>query len=75
MSWIVKLFTGLIAIVLAHRILSIILSIIFAFIVYKAITDPKFLNTIIDFIKGIFGGGVDKYGIESAGELGDFLKK
>jgi len=63
-SFIIKFFAGMLALIVAHRIISILFALLIGFLLYKYITDPKYITNLIKSIKDI----IDGFG-------GDALKK
>ncbi len=63
-SFIIKFFTGMIALMIAHRLVSTLFAILIGFLLYKYITDPKYITnlvkTIKDMIDGFGGSGLPK---------------
>lgn len=58
-SFIIRFFAGMLALVLAHRIISGLFAIAIGFLLYKYITDPKYISNLVKVIKDIinsFGG-------------------
>lgn len=60
-SFIIKFFAGMLAMVIAHRIVSALFGILIGFLLYKYITDPKYITNLIKTIKDMFDsfGSVD----------------
>ena len=56
LSFITKIFGGLIIGILAHKIFSIIIALLIGFICYIAFTDPEFTKEVITKINTIFPG-------------------
>lgn len=54
-SYLAKIFTSIIAELIAYRLLATIVGIIIGFLIYKYITDPKYVINLFENIRNIFG--------------------
>ncbi len=55
-SFIIKFFTGMIALMIAHRLVSTFFAILIGFLLYKYITDPKYITNLVKTIKDMIDG-------------------
>ena len=55
-SIIIKFFTGMIAMMIAHRLISTILAIAFCFLLYKFFTDPRSLTKMFENLREMING-------------------
>ncbi len=53
-SIIAKVFLGIFATMIAHRIIATLLGIAIGFLIYKYFTDPKYIVNLFNNLKGIF---------------------
>ena len=55
-SIIIKFFTGMIALMIVHRIVSTVFALVFCFLLYKYFTDPKYITNLFKAIKDLVDG-------------------
>lgn len=55
-SIIIKFFAGMIALMIAHRIVSTLFAILIGFLLYKYITDPRYISNLVKTIKNMIDG-------------------
>lgn len=55
-SFIIKFFTAMIALMIAHRLVSTFFAILIGFLLYKYITDPKYITNLVKTIKDMIDG-------------------